>query len=296
MKKQLAFVLGGGGARGALQVGALRALLEAGYQPDMLVGTSAGAINASFLAMRGVTLQSIKELAQAWHNARQADLIPQNYLWLTVRALFRRADALFSHRLKDFSIAQGVHPNLRFSDIKGVRLILVAADLNAGGVVLYGQDPQGSVLEGLLASTALPPWMAPIEKAGQLLMDGGVVSNLPIEPAMNAGATEIIALDLHDPRSLSQEMQGFGPFLAKLLNTMEHRQLELEMALASARNVPLRYIRLGGPTSIALWDFSQTEALIQHGYEQAQREISGWQPERRAGLLAWLQRLAGGEG
>jgi len=296
MKKQLAFVLGGGGARGALQVGALRALLEAGYQPDMLVGTSVGAVNAAFLAMRGVTLQSVDDLVLAWRDARQADLLPQNYLWLTVRALFRRAgdDTLF--RLRDFSIAHGVHPDLRFEQIEGVRLILVAADLNARSVALYGLDPRQSVLEGLLASTALPPWAVPIEKDDQLLMDGGVVSNLPIEPAMTSGATEIIALDLHDPRrGLPQEMPGFGPFVAKLLNTMESRQMELEMALASARNVPLRYLRLSAPITLPLWDFSQTETLIQHGYEQAQREIALWQPKRRAGFLAWLQRLAGGE-
>ena len=55
----LAFVLGGGGGRGALQVGALRALLEAGLQPDLLVGTSAGAVNATYLAMRGFNLETL---------------------------------------------------------------------------------------------------------------------------------------------------------------------------------------------------------------------------------------------
>ena len=53
MEKCLAFVLGGGGARGALQVGAFRALFEAGYQPDLLVGTSIGAVNAAGLAIVG---------------------------------------------------------------------------------------------------------------------------------------------------------------------------------------------------------------------------------------------------
>lgn len=295
MRKQLAFVLGGGGARGALQVGALRALLEAGYQPDMLVGTSVGAINATFLALRGVTLQSIDELVQAWYDARHADLLPQNYLWLTVRALFRRGNPETTYRLRDFSIAHGVQPELRFADLKGVRLLLVAADLNARGIVLYGMDLQQSVLEGLLASSALPPWVAPIAKADQLLIDGGIVSNLPIEPAMNAGATEIIALDLHDPRSLPQETPGFGPFLVKLLHTMEHRQLELELAIASARKIPLRYIHLTSPTSVPLWDFSQTEALLQQGYEQAQREIASWKPIRKPGPWGWLRWLAKGE-
>ncbi len=292
MRRQLAFVLGGGGARGALQVGALRALLEAGYQPDLLVGTSVGAINSSFLALHGVTLKSVDDLVETWHEASQADLLPANYLWLTVRALFRRSDAYTSNRLRDFAVAHGVHPNLRFGDLQGVRLIIVAADLNGGCAALYGLDPRQSILEGLLASTALPPWVAPIEVEGRLLIDGGVVSNLPIEPAMAAGTTEIIALDLSDPGSYPQETPGFGPFLAKLLSTMELRQLELELALAQARRLPLHYLHLKAPKSIPLWDFSHTDALIQHGYDLARAAIPHWQVKRRPGFKAWLQRLS----
>ena len=62
LKKNLAFVLGGGGARGAFQVGALRALLEAGISPDILVGTSTGAVNATSLALHGINLETINEL------------------------------------------------------------------------------------------------------------------------------------------------------------------------------------------------------------------------------------------
>ena len=291
MKKPLAFVLGGGGARGALQVGALRALLEAGYQPDLLVGTSAGGINATFMAMRGVTLQNIPELAQAWHEAAAAELFPKNYLWLTVRALFRRPDVHTKHRLRDFFVSHGVNPELRFGEIQGIRLILVAADLNASQPALYGFDPQQSVLEGLLASTALPPWVTPIEKDGRLLMDGGAVSNLPIEPAMLAGAAEIIALDLFDPGSLPHEADGFGPFLAKVLNTVESRQTEMELALAAARRVPVHYLHLRGPASVPLWDFSQAEALIEIGYQLTQAEIPRWQAETKPRLLKWLQGL-----
>lgn len=295
MRRQLAFVLGGGGARGALQVGALRALLEAGYQPDLLVGTSVGAINSSFLALHGVTLKSIDELVKTWHEASQADLLPANYLWLTVRALFRRSDTYTSNRLRDFAVAHGVHPNLRFGDLQGVRLIIVTADLNGGCVALYGLDPNQSILEGLMASTALPPWVAPLDVGDRLLMDGGVVSNLPIEPAMTAGATEIIAMNLSDPGSYPQETPGFGPFLARLLGTMEHRQLELELALAQARRIPLHYLHLRAPESVPLWDFSQTDALIQRGYDLARAEIPRWQAGRRSGIKGWLQRLAGGE-
>ena len=69
MKRPTALVLGGGGARGALQVGALRALLEAGRQPELLVGTSIGAVNAAFLAVRGLAPASLEALAGAWREA-----------------------------------------------------------------------------------------------------------------------------------------------------------------------------------------------------------------------------------
>ncbi len=296
MKKQLAFALGGGGARGALQVGALRALLEAGYQPELLVGTSAGAINATFLALRGVNLQSLDELEQAWYDAAEADLLPQNYLWLTVRSMFRRSDVQPSHLLRDFFVAHGIESSLRFSDLHGPRLILVTADLKSGSPVLYGMDQNESVMEGLLASTALPPWVAPIEKGQQLLMDGGVVSNVPIEPAMLAGATEIIALDLTDLSGLENESGGFSVFLARLLATVDRRQLQLEIALASARSVQLRLIHLQSATPAPVWDFTHPQELIERGYAQAKSEILRWQSESQPGLRGWLQRMLNRQG
>jgi len=293
IKKQpcLAFVLSGGGARGALQVGALHALLEADIHPDLLVGTSIGAVNAAFLAIHGLTRQSLTELEAAWHDAAEADLLPANYLWLTVRILFNRINARPDHRLRDFFVAHGVSPDLRFGQIEGLRLILVATDLNAGCVVLYGTDPNQLVLEGVLASTALPPWVHPLEKDGRLLMDGGVVSDLPIEPAMTQGATEIVALDLTEPRPLDPEVHGFGPFLNRLMNTVGQRQINLELALARASGVPVHRIALRAKRPVPVWDFSHTDELIAQGYEIARREIAQWQPRRWARWRKWLARL-----
>lgn len=272
MNRPLAFALGGGGARGALQVGAVRALLEAGHQPDLLVGTSIGAVNATYLALHGPTLASLPGLIEAWHDAAAADLLPANYLWLTVRTLFNRVGWRPYHRMRDFFIAHGVPPELRFGDLD-MRLILVAADLNTGRSVLYGADPQQSVLEGLLASTALPPWVHPLEKDGQFLVDGGVISTLPIEPALAQGARAIIALDLADPREAPAEAHGFGPFLGKLMNTIEQRQQEMELALAEARGVSVWRIALQGEQPVPIWDFSRTDKMIGRGYAIASQEV-----------------------
>lgn len=289
MRRPLAFVLSGGGARGALQVGALRALLEAGFRPDLLVGTSIGAANAAFLAVNGVSLQTVDALSQTWRDAATADLMPANYLWLTLRVLFNRTGWRPYHRMREFFIAHGLSPDLRFSDIRGVRLILVAADLNSGRPVLCGADPEDSVLEGLLASTALPPWVRPMEKGDMLLMDGGVVSNLPVEPALVQGARAILALDLADPRCIPIGDERFGPFLAKLMRTVEQRQTDLEMALAAERGVEVWHISLMGPEPVQGWDFSHTEELMVHGYITTRAELA----RRRSTPGPWWRRWLG---
>ncbi len=272
----LAFVLSGGGARGALQVGALRALFEANIRPDLLVGTSVGSVNAAHLALRGMTLPSIDELARAWIDAGTANLLPTNLVWLVLCALFAKAAAHSYRRMHDFFVAHGLTPEVRFGDIRDVRLILVAADLNTGQPVLFGQDPLDSVLEGVLASSALPPWVTPVEKNGRVLADGGAISGMSIHAAMEEGATEIVALDLDDRRDISPNARGFFPNLSKFLATMQQHQAEMELALARARRVPVRRIALQGETPVPIWDFRRSKELIELGYFIACREISRW--------------------
>jgi len=69
MNKKLALALSGGGSRGALQVGALYAVLEAGIHPDFLIGASIGAVNATFLALNGFSKDSLDRLAAGWRSA-----------------------------------------------------------------------------------------------------------------------------------------------------------------------------------------------------------------------------------
>src|SRR5512136_436224 len=86
MEKCLAFVLGGGGARGAMQVGTLRALFEAGYKPDLLVGTSIGAVNAAGLALWGVNQDGVTSLEWAYQGCSEARLMdpPGRLVWHTL--------------------------------------------------------------------------------------------------------------------------------------------------------------------------------------------------------------------
>jgi NTE family protein len=289
MKKKLAFVLGGGGARGALQIGALRALYEAELNPQIITGTSIGACNAAFLAINGFSMETLDKLEDTWRDASSQELLPSNFLWLSVRLLFNRRIPDASHRFKNFLIQNGLHPDLRFGDLKGIELYLVAADLNNGGIKVFGHQEDESIFDGVLASTALPPWVTPRIQGDQLLLDGGVVSELPIQAALDAGATEIIALELTDQRSNDIHDQGFGPFLGKLVNTVHMRHLELELALAEARNIPVCRIQLQSQLNVPIWDFSNTEELFLRGYEITQLELGKWLDQRKP--QSWAIRI-----
>ena len=269
-----AFVLSGGGARGALQVGALRALQEAGIHPDLLVGTSIGAVNAAYVAMHGYSADTLSQLEQAWQRAARADLLPANYLWLTIRMLFNRHGTEVEQRIRTYFIGEGLHPDLQFGQLNGPRLILVATDLEQGGTQLYGREPDDLVLSGVLASTAIPPWIRPLEHDSHLLMDGGLICNLPIEPALAAGATEIIALDLADPRPIGPTAGGWGPFLFQLRHTMQQRQTHVEMQLAAARNVMVHHNELQSGSPLGVWEFPHCLSLLEQGHTLAESYLT----------------------
>jgi NTE family protein len=273
MEKKLAFALSGGGSRGALQVGAMYALLECGLQPDLFLGASIGAANAAFLALNGFSKESLDRLATAWRGATALDLLPANYLWLTVRAMFGRSARDPSRHLKDFFITQGLSPELCFADITQAQLVIISADLNTGMPILHGVLPEDKVLDALLLSTALPPWFMPVRKQDRYLMDGALVSNLPVEPAINLGATEIVALDLIDAREMIAEGDGVRGFLDRLIYSVEKRHSDLELQLAEARGIPTLYLGLTGETPVPIWDFRHTDELIAHGYDIARQVI-----------------------
>jgi NTE family protein len=259
-----------------MQVGALRALFEAGLKPDLLVGTSIGAINATALVLWGVDLAGIEALERLYQRMQHSKLLDPRLFQFAWNAVSKRQNHLGSRSARDFLIAEGILPDLRFGQIRDVRLATVAANLHTGGTVIYGCDPEQSVMEGVLASIAIPPWFAPIESDGQYIVDGGALSNLPIEPAIRLGATEIIALDLHDADAYGDVSKTIDPIVTKLASAVTRRQLGLEMELASARGVSVQYVSLRSTPPVPLWDFKTHRELFKVGYETMKNEVSRW--------------------
>jgi len=276
MKKCTAFVLGGGGARGALQVGALRALLDAGIVPDLLVGTSIGAANAAGLALWGVDNNGLDALEHAWDESSKAQMLNPRVGQLILRVMVGRPSDQARKKVERYFISKGFTQDLRFDKIASVRLALVSADLQTGQPVIYGKDPADSVLEGLLTSVAVPPWFMPLQKNGQMIMDGGALTTLPIEPALRLGATEIFALDLGDNTMIPKERLTPTQYFDQYLFASSRRHISLETELAEEKGVPVRCMNFRGLATMPIWDFSQQRVLIQAGYDKAQRMLGEW--------------------
>lgn len=188
-----AFVLSGGASLGALQVGMLRALYERGISPDLLVGTSAGAINAAFLASRPPTVQTVKALAEIWRSLHRQDVFPIHPPTL-IGGLASQRDHLVPDRSLRRLIAR--HLELRRLEEARVPLHLVCFDLLNGEEVRLSDGP---VEDAVLATAAIPGVLPPVPWCGRLLVDGGVVNNTPISHAIELGAERIYVLPTEDP-------------------------------------------------------------------------------------------------
>lgn len=286
----LAFALSGGGARGALQAGALQALIEAGYRPDLIVGTSVGALNGAYLAIHGVDAPATTALCQAWRQLAHTDLLSGKPVWLAARALLNRPDPRYREHLRDFFIQHGVTPDLHFGQLSHCRFIAVATDLNSGVPILFGLSPYDNLLDGLLASAAVPPWIPPISQTDYLLSDGGFASNLPVEPALQLGATEIIAIDISESRTLPSDGQSLVSLVLKMVGAVALRQKHLEMELAAARGISVRHLALQSEALVPVWDFGHIAEHIEHGYDLTCSEIERWRQEPPLRPSPWRQR------
>ena len=277
MAKTIGFALGGGGARGALQVGALRALFEHGIKPEIITGTSIGAMNAVSLGLFGTDLASVDKLEEVWKQGAELQIMDSRFQNLLVRSLLGLPNKSSKHKTIDLITPLGIQPEMTFADFAPLRIGLVSTDLTSSKPIVYGVDPQHNVLEGVLASIAIQPWFMPLDVKDKFLIDGGFVSNVPIQVAMEMGADAIFALDLNDPTPL-ETSNTLNKYIDAVTRTVCGRITDLEIALAELKGVQVYHIVLtsGGLPS---WDFSNTTALIGWGYAQMQRKLTEWAAE-----------------
>jgi len=290
----LAFVLGGGGNRGPLEVGALQVLLERGIVPDMLVGTSAGAINAAFLAI-DPSPDTARELGHIWRRAAEDGVFSGRRLTMLWRFVTGK-DSLYSNEGFRRHVERSLPPGVeRFADIQTVRLFIVATRLDTGQARVFGHDPEEFLLDSIMASTALPPFFPPWACGGELLIDGGISADLPVRIAVAEGATEIYALHLVDAPQEGRQIRGLLSIVEHAINTVLSRQLQMDLQESEhIKGVTLHYVPLTGIYGFPLWDLSHTQEMIDEGRRQMEEYLQMPRGVDTSERLSWPRAVLRG--
>jgi NTE family protein len=189
-RNDVAFVLAGGASYAAVQVGMLRALNQFGVYPDLLVGASAGALNAAAYAANP-TAEGIELLTAAWIDARRSDLFP-----LRATALFRGLTGRRNYVIDTDNLRRWLVDHVALDNLEDAKvpLHIVATDLADGTPTVLSK---GSTVQALLASSAIPGIFPPVSVGGRLLVDGGIAADSPVREARNLGAGTIYLLPSH---------------------------------------------------------------------------------------------------
>lgn len=263
-----AFVLSGGGSLGAVQVGMLQALEERGVRPDLLVGTSAGAVNSAYLADRGMSPDTLSDLAHVWQRLRRQDVFPVDPVrhLLALRGTqtslcsndsFRRllARQLSSRRLEDAAIP--VH--------------LVATEVLSGKEVLLSS---GTAVDAALASTAIPAVFPPVAVDGTLLWDGGIADNAAISQALRLGADRVFVLPAGVACALDQPPRGALANALHALSVLIEQRLIVEVAYL-ADQAELHVLPPLCPLGVASFDFRHGAELIDRAHRATRAWLAG---------------------
>ena len=298
-----AFVLSGGGARGALQVGLLRALLEHGERPDVMIGTSIGAWNAAWLA-RSPTLEGIAGLEAAWHTTHPTRVLldmappphtpPQAVTSMRVLSIARRLTAGFPSLYSDAGMQHFIErylKDVRFEDM-AVPLRIIAADLTHGTRAIFSSGP---VAPAVLASSAIPGVFPPVRIGDTVYVDGGSLDNCSLETALELGARRIFVLDVaYDESSAGAPLwtadgnpqivrhgMGTPPIAAVLERTVQvMSRYQLARALERVpRGIEVHVLQPDTGNGGGALEFGKAPQWIERGYQQARAYLREHLPQ-----------------
>ncbi|MGF1618867.1 MAG: patatin-like phospholipase family protein [Acidimicrobiia bacterium] len=260
-----AYVLGGGGKWGAVEVGMLKALDEAGVKPDLVLGTSIGAFNGSVIAEQRGTA-GVDRLHGLWEDISSSGLMIGTF-FERARSVARFRPAM-QHAGGLRSLLEDVHgPDSRIEDL-AVPFQCVAASIERAAEHWFDSGP---LVAALLASSAIPALFPPVEIGGEHFYDGGLVNSVPLTRAVELGASRVFVLqvgrmesDLRPPKRLHEaalisfeiaRRHRFTSTMANLPQGVEVHVLPSGNALDFDDRRQLRWSELG-----------DTDALVSAGY------------------------------
>jgi NTE family protein len=184
----VAFVLGGGGLRGAAEVGMIKALAETDIRPDMVFGTSIGSLNGAIIASDTFE-DAAKHLELRWINELASTSILRESAWGRINNVVRHRTHLHSNQGLRNLLTEWL-PHRSFEELP-VQFQCSAACIETSSEAWF---ESGSLIDAVLASCAAPGLMPPVEANGLHYIDGGVVNSIPVSRAVELGASTIYVL------------------------------------------------------------------------------------------------------
>lgn len=274
-ERKTAFVLSGGGSLGAVQVGMLRALLDAEICPDLILGCSVGSINGAGFAA-DPSLRGVARLDRIWRRlaAGDPDLMPGRLIPLAVQ-LARKGPALHDPGPLEQLLSDEL-PVDHFSDLQ-VPFQCVATDLDTATEHWFERGP---LVPALMASASLPAVYPPREIGGQTYIDGGVLNEVHTARAVELGATDLYVLHVGHLDDHLIDVQR--PFDGALRAYWTHRRFRLEDDL---ERVPdhciIHRLPAGSTPKLRFDDFARGPELAEQAEQATKRYLqaeSGIEP------------------
>lgn len=244
--KDIGLALGGGAVLGAAHVGVLRAIDEFDIKIKYISGTSIGAFVAAFFAF-GKNWKEIKQIAS-------------ELKWIDITGIsLSRYGLLSNEKLGKLILEHIGDKNIQDSDIP---LAMIATDVTSGEKIILDKGP---VADAVMASTCIPGIFKPIEKNGRMLVDGGIVENVPINTIKGMGAEYVIGIDLNakhkydKPDNILDVIINSFHFLMKKSVKLQKEDADLliEPDLAAFNRS----------------DMSQVDKLMEKGYEDSKKAL-----------------------
>ena len=242
----------------------LRALFEQGVVPDVLVGTSVGAVNAGWVAARPEPA-GVDELADIWLGLRRADVFPINP-FISAAGLLGRCN----HFIPSDNFRSLLERHLPFERVEDTRVPLhvVATDLKSGRATIITSGP---AVEVLLASCAIPGIFPPVTIGRRDYVDGGVANHTPITVAVELGATDVFVLPVGYPWLNREPTNALGMALHALARIVDQK---LDAEVAAYRDVAnIQVLPVLDIADVSPADFSHTREIIDWGYRAARRSL-----------------------
>lgn len=281
-KRPVAFVLSGGSSLGSIQVGMLQGLFEAGIKPDLLVGTSVGAVNAAWIA--GAPDEAgVARLKDIWRGLRRDDIFPLT--WAAATGILGRSN----HLVSNAALRSLLERNLPYRKLEQatVPVHVVTSELKSGQAVVLSHGP---AVPALLASCAIPGIFPPVVVGKRQLVDGGVANHTPIDAAVRLGAKRIYVLPISYPWLDDEPASALGMALQALARMVAQR-LDSEVA-AYQDAAEITVIPPLSPLAVSPADFSHSAELIERGYESARLAVATGKLKRQPRLQASAQASA----